>query len=245
MKKRIIATAVFMAALISVSVFYQGIGKAREADIKIASLHALDSKANRLIGKERVVRPDEPDFVSEQVAQSLISQLANWEGNGKGLAEDLQECSAIHAAYMLGNKSSCFHEYSGEAEEGCLVKRGYGRKSVGQALTADRMDLNDDGILDYIISDRYYCPRLSANQSNVYFVMLSSGKNNFRLSYADWASYGLNVVQDPTSGAKILVEKAPKLYGTYTRIMHLVEGKFVPRVCIFQNEQGYSECEKK
>jgi hypothetical protein len=219
--------------------------KIDEADIKLVSTKPLDSRANQLIGKERVIRPDEPDAVSEPIAQSLIHQLESWGENGKGLAESLHYCSASHAAAMSKKKSSCFDEFRGEADPGCLLKQGYGRKTVGQMLTADRFDLNGDGIDDYIISDRYYCFGLSANQSNVYFVMLSRTKDDFGLAYADWASYGLEVVVDPTSGAKVLIERAPKSYGIYSRVMHLVKGKYIPRICIFEDEHGYSRCDEK
>jgi len=217
--------------------------KIAEADIKLVSAKPLDSMAKQLIGKERVIRPDEPDAVSETIAQSLIHQLESWGENGKGLAESLRYCSASHAAAMSKKKSSC--EFRGEADPGCLLKQGYGRKTVGQILTADRFDLNGDGIDDYIISDRYYCFGLSGNGANVYFVMLSHTKNDFGLAYADWASLGLEVVADPTSGTKVIIERAAKSYGIYSRVMHQVDGKFVPRVCIIQDQEGFSRCDEK
>ncbi|MDR3573577.1 MAG: hypothetical protein P4L50_06940 [Anaerolineaceae bacterium] len=218
--------------------------KIDEADIRLVSAEPLESKARRLIGNERVVQPNEVDAVSEKIAQSLISQLGDWGAKGKELANSLLECSAIHAANMQGNKSTCFDNYSGEAKEGCLVKHGVGRKSVGQILTADRFDLNADGIGDYIISDRYYCSSLSANQSSVYFVLLSRAKGDFHLAYAGWASYGLDVAKDPANGSNVLIERTPKTYGMYSRVMQLVNEKYVPRICVVQDSDGYSRCDK-
>jgi len=52
-------------------------------------------------------------------------------------------------------------------------------------------------------------------------------------------------VVGPTSGAKALIERAAKSYGIYSRVMHLVEGKYVPRICIVVDEHGYSRCDEK
>ncbi len=215
-----------------------------DVDIKLADAEPLASITNRLIGKERLVRADEPDAVSEKIAQSLIVQLEGWGGKGKGLAQSLRECSALQAIAMENRKSSCVNDYSGEADVSCLIKHGIGQKSVGQSLTADRFDLNVDGVPDYIISDRYYCNGLSANQSNVYFVMLSDKKGGFKLAYADWASFGLQVVEHPVTKEKILIEQAPKNYGVYSRIMQLVDGKYVSRICVLRDDKGYSRCDQ-
>lgn len=212
------------------------------ADIQLALAEALPSKMNSLIGKERVGRPEEPDVVSEKIAQSLLQQLEAWPGKGKEMTEALLECSAQQASTMDGDRSSCVEKYNGAVDVQCLVQRGYGRKSIGQILTTDRLDLNNDCVADYIIKDRYYCNQLSANQSNVYFVLLSRSKNDFRLAYADWASYGLEVVKSPVDGTNVLIERAPKSWGVFNRIMQLSNGEFTTRICIFEDKTGFSRC---
>ena len=142
MKKKLMVGAAITLLLILIYAYDKKNSKISEADIKLVSTKPLDSKINRLIGKERVVRQNEPDAVSEEIVQSLIAQLARRGKNGKELTDSLYLCSAIHASFMLGEKSPCLNEYSGEADQACLVKRGYGRKSVGQVLAADRIDLN-------------------------------------------------------------------------------------------------------
>ena len=167
-----------------------------------------------------------------------------WEPKGKELAQSLYSCSAAHA-YTLSRSSTCDNEFGGDIDNTCLLKHGFGRRSVGQALTADKIDLNGDKIPDYLISDRYYCMTLSANQSNVFFVLLSQPSGEFRLSFADWASYGLAVVENPISKEKVLIERAPKTYGTYTKILHLENGRYRPRICVLKDEHGFSKCESQ
>ena len=215
------------------------------ADIKLVSATSLPSTTNRLIGEERIVRANEADAVSEKIAQSLIAQLGHGGVEAQKLADSLRTCSASHASKMQGDKSSCFDTDGEDAAPGCLVKRGVGQKSVGQILTADRFDLNGDGIPDYIMSDRYYCLDLSANQAGVYFVMLSGPKGDFDLAYADWATSALEVVVDPVKGGKVLIERSPKTYGIYSRVLQLVNKKFVPRICIVNDENGFSRCDPK
>lgn len=240
-------TALFAAAilLILVSVFIWRQGRQHgldKADLQLIEAKPLASKARRMIGEARPIRPDEPDAVSEKVAQSLIRQLENWGGKGKELAAALRECSALHVMRVHKDYSTCTDEYSGDVDVQCLIKRRIGQKEVEQMLTADRYDLNADGIDDYVISDRYYCGQLSANQSNVYFVMLSRTKDDFRLAYADWAAERLNVVEEPASKQKVVIEQAYHLYGDFSTVMKLVDGKYVPRVCIVKKDEGYSSC---
>jgi len=213
-----------------------------DEDIRISNLEVLPGISNRLIGKERQVKPSEPDYVPEPIAQSLRTQLAKWP-NGAELAEALSYCSGALVSKRLGAKSACEGEYSDQPESACLTQHGYGKKSIGQALTADRHDLNGDGVDDYIISDRYYCQNLSANQSNVYFVMLSTSKNEFRLAYADWATGGVYVVEDKVHGKPVLVEQLGKASGTYTTLYQLLDSKFVPKTCVLHDDKGYSACE--
>lgn len=239
MKKQSLAIPALLAVLAGVSGCKAEVSK---ADIAIATAKPVASRA-RTLDVARDVKPQEPDFVPEKIAQSAIEQLSGWS-NGKELSDALLYCSAIRASRVQGNKSSCFDE--GGDEDGsaaCLVKQGYGRTSVGQALKAEKIDLNGDGMPDYILSDRYYCGGLSANQSAVYFVLLSQSAGGFRLAYADWASYFLEVVSEPSSGAMILVEKGLKTYGTFTRIMHTIDGKYVPRACVVEDDRGFHKCD--
>lgn len=216
-----------------------------ETDKKIAGAAPLHPTTHRRDDKERVIKPNEADYVPEQLAQALLRDLPAWGKTGKELADSLYVCSALHASNLLGEKSACVDTYSGDADPSCLEQRGYGKKSVGQVLIADRIDLNEDGVADYILSDRYSCPALSANQARVQFVMLSQTGQGFRLSYADWASYGLDVVRDPTSSKPVLIERAGKAYGTFTTIMHLVDGKFMPRLCLVDDDHGLRKCDAK
>ncbi len=212
-----------------------------DEDIRVSNLEALPDISNRLIGKERQVKPNEPDYVPEPIAQSLKTQLGKWP-KGEELAGALSYCSGALVSNRLGAKSACDDGYSPKPENSCIEKHGYGRKSIGQALTADRRDLNGDGVNDFI-SDRYYCDGLSANQANVYFVMLSNSKKDFKLAYADWASYVMYVVYDKVNGKPVLIESAGKSYGTYPTIYELRDSKFMPKACVFHDEKGYSACE--
>lgn len=243
-RKSALITAAILLSLVSAIVWVKVRSPIAKADLELVAAKPLDAQARRLIGEARVVRPSEPDAVSEKVAQSLIVQLENWGGKGKELATTLRECSALHALGMRKNRSSCVDDYSGMPDTSCLIKRGYGQGTVGQSLAADRYDLNNDGIADYVISDRYYCQGLSANGANVHFVLLSRTRHDYRLAYADWASYTLEVVERPGTAEKVLIERAAKAYGTFSRILQLVDGKYVPRVCIFEDAQGYDLCDK-
>lgn len=211
-----------------------------KADMAIASAKPIASRLGTT-NIPRDVKPQDPDFVPEKIAQAVLKQLRSWS-NGKEFGDALLNCSAVRASKVQGDKSSCFESESGDPTA-CLVKRGYGRKSVGQALAADKVDLNGDGTPDYILTDRYYCMELSANQAQVHFVLLSQPSGDFRLVYADWTSNYLEVVLEPTTGAKVLVEKAHKTYGTYTRIMHMIDGKYVPRACVVEDDRGFHNCQ--
>lgn len=242
-KTALIAAAILLP-LASLAVWTQTRSPFEPADLELAAADPLPSQVTQQIGKARAIRPDEADAVSEKVAQSLLVQLDTWGGKGKELAASLRKCSALLALDMRQNRSACVDDYSGMPDIECLAKRGYGKKTVGQALAADRYDLNNDGIADYIVSDRYYCPDLSANAASVYFVLLSRSRDDYRLAYADWASYTLQVVERPGTTEKVLIERAAKAYGTFSRILQLVDGKYVRRVCIFQDAEGYGPCAK-
>ena len=251
-KNLFMGLAVLTTFVTAIYIWRQEAGRPSAADLNLISIKPLESKMSHSSDGERVVRSDEPDAVSEKVAQSLMSQLKTkgkhgreLAKDGRDLAEDLAACSAIHASKMQGDKSSCFDEYSGEADSACLIKRGFGRKSVGQVLTADRFDLNGDGIRDYIITDRYYCHFMSANQSQVFFVMLSHKKEGFHLAFADWIFDRFVVVEEPKSGSKVLIERHEKAYGIFNTIMQLEGGKYVPRVCIVEDEHGVNLCERR
>lgn len=211
--------------------------------IRLSKLEPLESHTNSLIGKPRRVKPDEPDYVPEPVAQSLKGQLVKWKG-GDAFVQALGYCSGVLVAERLGEKSACYNDFAIEPDAECVAKHGYGKQSIGQALTADRHDLNGDGIKDYIISDRYYCHDLSANQASVYFVMLSKSKKEYELAYADWASYSLSVVDDKVSGKLVLLEQAVKSGYQYTRIHHLKNSKYVLQACVYHDESGYQTCDE-
>ena len=251
-KNLFMGLAVLTTFVTAIYIWRQEAGRPSAADLNLISIKPLESKMSHSSDGERVVRSDEPDAVSEKVAQSLMSQLKTkgkhgreLAKDGRDLAEDLAACSAIHASKTQGDKSSCFDEYSGEADSACLIKRGFGRKSVGQVLTADRFDLNGDGIRDYIITDRYYCHFMSGNQSQVFFVMLSHKKEGFHLAFADWIFDRFVVVEEPKSGSKVLIERHEKAYGIFNTIMQLEGGKYVPRVCIVEDEHGVNLCERR
>ncbi|MYM87310.1 hypothetical protein GTP91_08960 [Rugamonas sp. FT82W] len=212
-------------------------------DIRIAKLEPLASSgAGRDAEKIRLVKSSEPDYVPEPVAQALLAQLKQWPKTGTELGDALNTCSALLAAKQLGDKSACLEAMGEDEEAACHKQHGYGRKTVGQALTADHRDLNGDGVKDYIISDRYYCTNLSANQGAVYFVMLSQPKGGYQLAFADWAAPTLYAVDAKADGKAVLVERIAKLDGATTRILNLVDAKYVRKSCVFQDEHGYSAC---
>lgn len=235
------------AIILSITIFawFKHAGSVTPKELQLISLKPLPSQIKSDYGHERVVGPREPDVVSEKIAQSLIAQLKRRGKDGNEFAESLATCSAIHASKMQGDKSSCFNEYSGEAEPSCLIKQGYGSKSFGQILTADRFDLNGDGIRDYIITDRYYCGYISANQAQVYFVMLSKSRDDFRLAYADWTSPSIRVVIDPESGKMVLIEGIEKASGNYSHIFTFMDGQYISGRCVVEDEQGIYYCDKK
>ena len=242
MTKRLVVVAVQLAILLSVSAC-KASNDVSKSDALIATAEPLESKA-RTFEQVRDVKASEIDFVPETVMQEAMAQLRSWGKEGRALSDGLFYCSAIRAFRASGKPSSCFGDYGDEeGSAACLVKRGYGKESIGQALSANKVDLNGDGKLDFILSDRYYCRELSANQAQVYLVLLSQPSGSYKLAYAGWASYGLKVVSDPTTKSPILVEKAPKSYGAFTTIMHLVDGRYVPRICLFQDEKGLRKCE--
>lgn len=234
--------ALLIPCIVLISACNQKAARISEEDIRVSNLEALPSIANSLIGSERQVKPSEPDYVSEQIAQSLKAQVAKWP-HGEEMSGALSYCAGALVSKRLGAKSACDDEYSMSPESSCIEQHGYGKKSIGQALTADRRDLNGDGIKDYIISDRYYCQSLSANAGSVYFVMLSNSKMEFTLAYADWASSDIHVVDDKVSGKLVLVEQAVRPYGTFSTIYELLESKYVAKACFIHDDKGYSACE--
>lgn len=212
-------------------------------DIRIAKLEPLAvSGPDRNVGEVRLVKSSEPDYVPEPVAQALLAQLKQWPKTGTELGDALNTCSTQAAVTQLGGKSACREAMGDDEEAACYKQHGYGRKTVGQALMADHRDLNGDGVKDYIISDRYYCTSLSANQGAVYFVMLSQPKGGYKLAFADWASPVLYAVDAKVDGKAVLVERIAKLDGETTRILNLVDAKYVRKSCLFQDEHGYSPC---
>lgn len=238
----VLTVLVALAALLGV---WPGLGlrsTVSPADVALVRHPVLPSRMNSLIGKPRIVRDSEPDAVPEPVAQALLLQLGSWGPKGQEFVDALKECSARHAFAVGERGPPCEDEHTGDADPQCLLRRGYGRRTLGQTLMADRFDLNGDGIGDYLIADRYYCHSLSANQSNVQFVMLSGADKTFRLAYADWASYGLVVVNEPRTAKPVVIERAPKMYGTYNRVYQLVDGRLTPRTCIFEDDRGFEPC---
>lgn len=190
----------------------------------------------------RLARAGEPDFVPEPIAQSVLSQLPSWGKDGDALSQGLRECAALREANARSD-NSCMQDGSDELEAKCMARKGFGKKSVGQSLKAYRVDLNADGTPDYILFDRYGCAAQTANQADVYFVMLSQQGGGFRLAYAGWASFGLQLVRRPDADTPVLVERAYKSYGTFTRILHLVDGRYAVRRCIVEDEKGLSSCD--
>lgn len=211
--------------------------------IRLSNLEPLPSLENSLIGNPRTVKPSEPDYVPEPVAQSLKAQLAKWE-KGAEFVQALGYCSGKLVAERLGEKSACYSDFAIEPDEACVAKHGYGKQSIGQMLAANRHDLNGDGVKDYIISDRYYCHSLSANQANVHFVMLSKSKKEFGLAYADWASHNLSVADDKVSGKLVLLEQAVKSGYQFTKIHQLENSKYVLQACVYRDEKGYKTCDE-
>lgn len=234
-----LATVLVLASAALISACGQKASGISDEDIRLSNLEALPSISHTMVGKERQVKPSEPDYVPEPIAQSLRAQLAKWP-KGPELADALSYCSGALAVKRLGEKSACDVDFP---EASCIEQHGYGKKSIGQALTADRRDLNGDGVKDYIISDRYYCQSLSANQSNVYFVMLSTPTKEFTLAYADWAFYGVHVVDDKVNGKPVLIEQGGNLSGTYTTIYQLLGSKFIPKACVSHDDKGYGACD--
>jgi hypothetical protein len=214
-----------------------------QSDIQISTTEPLESKS-RAFEHTREVKAREPDFVPEDLAQRVITELSHWGQQGEELKHGLLYCSALRAFYASGKSSLCFDDYSDEqSSTECLMKRGYGKKSVGQALKADRFDLNADGVPDFLLSDRYFCSAISANQASVYLVMLSQPSGQYNLAYADWAASDLAVVVNPETKTNVLVEKSAKSYGSSTRIFHLVDGRYVPRTCVRQDNEGFHKCD--
>lgn len=80
-------------------------------------------------------------------------------------------------------------------------------------------------------------------QASVHFVMLSNPIKDFTLAYADWASYGLDVVDDKDNGKLVLIEQAVKSYGTFSTNYELRDSNYVAKSCIFHDDKGYSSCE--
>ncbi|KQV50987.1 hypothetical protein [Duganella sp. Root198D2] len=228
------------SSLALISACSQKAASVSDEDIRLSNLEPLPSIANSMVGKERQVKPGEPDYVPEPIAQSLKAQVAKWP-KGEKIADALSFCSGALVAKRLGAKSAC-EIYSMEPESSCIAQHGYGKNSIGQALTADRRDLNGDGVKDYIISDRYYCFSLTANQASVYFVMLSNSKKDFTLAYADWASAGIVVVDDKVKGKLVLMEQAQKSYGKFSTIYELRDSKYSAKACVISDEKGYSAC---
>lgn len=218
-------------------------GKVTQKELTLISLKPLPSLMNSDYDHARVVGLSEPDAVSEKIAQSLISQLKRKGKAGQEFADGLALCSAKHAFEVRPSASMCKNEDDGSLWE-CLVKRGVGRRVVGQSLMADRFDLNDDGIPDYIITDRSYCGYINANQAQVYFVMLSMAKDDFRLAYADWTSNSIRVVIDPDSGKKVLIEGMAKASGIYSIVFTYINGQYISGRCIVENVQGVDYCDK-
>lgn len=231
-----------LPCLVLISACGQKAGGVSDEDIRVSNLEPLPSIARSMVGKERQIKPSEPDYVPEPIAQSLKAQVAKWP-KGEKIAEALGYCSGALVSERLGAKSACAGADLISPESSCIEKHGYGRKSIGQTLTADRQDLNGDGIKDYIISDRYYCQSLSANAANVHFVMLSNSKKDFTLAYADWASLGLVVVDDKVKGRLVLLEQAVRSYGTFSTIYELIDSKYVAKACVLRDDDGYSACE--
>lgn len=216
--------------------------KFTQEDVAIAHAESIDGLYERVyMQPARLIKETEPDAVPEKVVQSLLSQLDQRDDSGKALAEALRDCSALHATTVKVPKTACGDEYN-EPTVSCLRQEGHGQKAIGQILAAKRFDLNDDDVPDYVIADRYYCNALSANQSNVYFVMLSDGGQRFQLGYADWAVSDLLVVQHPSTRKKIVVEKSSKLYGTRTAIFEIQHHKLVERTCLSEDDNGFSAC---
>lgn len=211
-------------------------------DIAIAHAEPIDGVYERdYTPQPRRVKDGEPDAVPEKVAQSILSQLDQRGGSARDLAEGLRDCSAMHATGVSALKTACGDEYNEPTVE-CLRKEGHGQKSIGQILAARRFDLNGDGVPDYVIADRYYCNALSANNSNVYFIMLSDAKKGFHLGYADWATMNLLVVRHPKTEQLTVVEKSSKLYGTRTAIFDIRDNELVERICLREDDSGFSAC---
>jgi hypothetical protein len=191
----------------------------------------------RLAATDPVKLPSVP--VSEDMAQALISELNGWGSQGKEFVESLYTCSARAATPEAGKvPKDCDSDY--DIDPACLLKHGIGRKTVHRVLEAERVDLNKDGVPDYLISASD-CMELTANSSNAYFVMLSQGKNEFHLAYADVAIDQLLAVENP-AGDATLIERLSRNFGTTTKIYRLADGRFVARECIHRDERGTSRC---
>lgn len=94
------ATVLTITSAVLISACSQKATGVSEEDIRVSNLEALPSIANSLIGKERQVKPSEPDYVPEPIAQSLKAQLAKWP-KGAELAGALSYCSGALVSKRL------------------------------------------------------------------------------------------------------------------------------------------------
>lgn len=192
--------------------------------------------------EHKKIEPSDPYFVPEKIAHRLVQLLKKEtaDENNK-LAKAILTCSAFEASLRMGSKSACAEAPYPEAEGECAMNLGYGKRAIGQALAAVRIDLNGDNKEDYLIADRYYCNGIHANQASAYFVLISKGETH-ELAFAEW-EMGLDVVSMPGQKNKLLIGRGYKTYGIFSRIMELQEnGKYKIRACVTETEKAYEHC---
>ncbi len=209
--------------------------------LKQTAIHTPWPEANL---SPKLLSSDDRDTLSESLAQTILRELKNFPKDGKELELALLKCSAEFQYQMHPERKTCIDEYAGEPDYACMQKRGWGRKELRQILFAQKLDLNGDGQDDYIVSSRYPHLALNANNSNVYFVLLSKAKKQHYLAYAGWAVDHLEARLNPVNQEVVLTEEIEKLYGKYT-VFYQIDPKtlhYHKRICLVEDKDGISLC---
>ncbi len=192
----------------------------------------------------RLLNKQDHNTLSENLAQVILRELDQFPKTGAELKQALLKCTAEFQYNLHPERKTCADNYMAEPDFACMQKRGWGRNDLRQILYAEKVELNKDGHDDYIVSSRYGCLELNANNSNVHFVLLSNDKKQYHLAYADWAVDHLEARVHPVNHQVVLMEVIEKLYGKYTRFYQIdtPSGRFQERICLVEDKDGVNLC---
>lgn len=194
-----------------------------------------------LLSKKSLLSIGEEPMTRSGLNKALALQMLDLMKATDHPTDDLQVFQATKVHEALGRKSKCWDR---EDEESCLLDSGYQKgANYGECFNFEKLDLNEDGQPDYIVTTNNKCGRdaLLNVYTREFFVLLSGAAGKYHLGYETNASF-LSVVKD-SAGQLVLVDGISSYNAVSQEISRLDKDKraFRRSVCIYRDNVKFPD----